>query len=135
MYFDDILWRLFILWSMLEMFIASGNAKNSKKWHIGRVPPGRFEYDGINGFFTPQRAKSICESDIQCGGFTFKGSKNITNKKSEVYFFHFVSDQIVSLNEYIKYPHWTTYISLRDYVVIAGQYNTIYFNNTKLLNG
>ena len=134
MYFNDSMLRIFIFWSTAEIFIVSVMGKVSKMWYIGRAPPGRFEYDKINGFFTPQKAKSTCESDIQCGGFTFKGSKNITNHKREVYFFHFVSEQVSSLKEYIKYPHWTTYISRRDYIVISGQYNIKTCNNTKSLN-
>ena len=133
MYFNDKMWRLFIFLSTVEIFIVSVIGKVSKKWHIGRVPPGRFEYDRINGFFTPQRAKRVCESDSQCGGFTFKGPKNITDHKQEVYFFHFVSDQVLSLREYMKYPHWTTYISSKDYVVISGKYDIKNCNNTKLL--
>ena len=118
---------------VFEVIIGSVIGKVSNTWYIGRVPPGSFEYEKLNGFLTPEMARRLCKNDIQCGGFTFKGSKNIKNRKSKVYFFHYVSDDIVSLREYMKFPHWTTYITPRDFVVISGQYNTKYYNNTKIL--
>ena len=91
-------------------------------WCVGRIPPSRFEYEKINGFYTSLQAKKLCENDIQCGGFTFKGTKHGIDKK-EIYFFHFVADDQISLNEYLKYPHWSTYIvSSRDFVAIRGSY-------------
>jgi hypothetical protein len=134
MHLNDDIWRIFILWSGATIFIQSVVGKLSKNWHIGRVPPRRFEYDSINGFFTPQRARRICENDLQCGGFTFKGSKDISNRKAEVYFFHFVNDELRSLTEYMKYPHWTAYITSKDYIVIQGQYAAKSCKFTKLLN-
>jgi hypothetical protein len=125
---------IIVLWKMVTIMIVSGNTKFFEKWHIGRVPPGRFEYDMINGFFTPEKAEIIYINDIQCGGFTFKGSKDMINYKAEVCLFHFISDGILPLTEYIKYPNWTTYIGLRDYIVISGQYVTKYQNCTKLLS-
>lgn len=55
------------------------NAKKVKKddgFFIGKVPPGRFEYSELNGFYYPQEAKEICRSDLQCAGFTFRTAKN-----------------------------------------------------------
>ena len=93
-----------------------------KNWHVGRVSPSHFEYPDINGYFTPLNAKSICEDDLQCGGFTFKGTKEHLDER-EVYFFHFVREDEHSLSEYMEYPHWTTYIvGSRNYVMIPGQY-------------
>ena len=69
-------------------------------------------------------AKKLCENDIQCGGFTFKGTKHGVDKR-EIYFFHFVADAQISLEDYLKYPHWSTYIvSSRDFVIIRGRYPT-----------
>ena len=99
------------------------NGKVYKKWFIGRVPPSSFEYEQLNGFYSPQRAKYICDKDLQCGGFTFKGAKNGSITKVEIYFFHFISDLAGYLTTEIQYPHWTTYIvGTRDYVVISGSY-------------
>ena len=126
--------RILFLLYVLGILNGSALGKLSNTWHIGRVPPGRFEYERINGFFTPHVAKRICRNDIQCGGFTFKGSRNIKKRKTKVYFFHYVIDDTVSLTEYMKFPHWTTYITSRDFIVISGQYDTKFCNHTKILN-
>ena len=107
------------LWLLFEC-LAIANCIEG--WCVGRIPPSRFEYKKINGFYTSLQAKKLCEKDIQCGGFTFKGTKHGIDKK-EIYFFHFVADDRISLSEYLKYPHWSTYIvSSRDFVVIRGRY-------------
>ena len=95
-----------------------------KSWFIGRVPPSSFEYEQLNGFYSPKRAKYLCERDFQCGGFTFKGTTNNSTNKVEIYFFHFISDQASYLTTEIQYPHWTTYIDgNKDYIVIKGSYD------------
>ena len=105
------------MYSIIEISIVSSYVKHYKKWHIGRVPPSRFEYDKLNGYYSTKHAKQICENDPQCGGFTFKGTKQDKEKKS-VYFFHFINVE----DSYINYPHWTFYIPNRTYVVISGKY-------------
>lgn len=93
-----------------------------QNWYVGRVPPSQFEYPDINGYFTPLDAKNLCEDDLQCGGFTFKGTKEHLDER-EVYFFHLVRDDEQFLSEYMEYPHWTTYIvGSRNYAMIPGQY-------------
>ena len=96
--------------------------KPRKSWFVGRTPPSSFEYSKLNGFYTPKEAKNLCEQDIQCGGFTFKGTKTIKYIVPEVYFFHYINEKSDYLTENIKYPHWTTYIvGSRDYIVINGE--------------
>jgi hypothetical protein len=97
-----------------------------KRSYIGRVPPSQdFEYSSLNGFYSPKRAKQICENDFQCAGFTFKGTRSISNIVPEVYFFHFIDENSEYLTTEIKYPHWTTYIvGSRDYVAISGTYDS-----------
>ena len=105
-------------------FECSVIANSMKGWCVGRIPPSRFEYEKINGFYAPLQATKICENDIQCGGFTFKGTKHGVDMK-EIYFFRFVADDQISLSEYLKYPHWSTYIvGTRDFVVVPGRYAT-----------
>ena len=97
--------------------------KPYKSWYIGRVPPSSFEYDQLNGFYYPKRAKYVCDRDLQCGGFTFKGTLNDSTNEVETYFFHYVN--IKYLTTEIQYPHWTTYIDgTKGYVVIKGIYIT-----------
>ena len=109
------------LWFFFECLVV---VHSMKGWCVGRVPPSRFEYDKINGFYTSSQARKLCENDIQCGGFTFKGTKQGADKK-EIYFFRFVADDQISLGDYLKYPHWSTYIvSSRDFVIVRGRYGT-----------
>ena len=107
----------------LKSTIVGRNAdKPRKSWFVGRTPPSSFEYSKLNGFFSPKEAKNLCEQDIQCGGFTFKGTKRIKYIIPEVYFFHYIDEKSDYLTENIKYPHWTTYIvGSRDYIVINGE--------------
>ena len=94
-----------------------------QNWHVGRIPPSQFEYADLNGYFTSINAKDICENDFQCGGFTFKGTKEHQDRR-EIYFFHFVRDDEKSLKEYMEYPHWTTFIvRSRNHVMIPGHYS------------
>ena len=100
------------------------NFKTRRKWYVGRVPPSSFEYPKLNGFYFPKQAKSICEKDLQCGGFTFKGTKTSTYNVPEISFFHFINESASYLSTEIHYPHWTTYVvGSRDYVIISGEYN------------
>ena len=108
---------LVMMYSIIEISMVSSYVKHYKKWHFGRVPPSRFEYDKLNGYYSIKHAKEICENDLQCGGFTFKGTKHDKLKRS-IYFFHFINFQY----EYMKYSHWTSYIPDRTYVVLPGNY-------------
>ena len=124
-------WRiaLILIYFQSTSHISSDQSKD-KSWHLGRVPPSKFEYGKLNGFYSAEMAQKICNSDIRCGGFTFKGTKTNGGVK-EIYFFHVVYDDTSSLQEYIKYPHWTTYIvTSRDYIVLPGEYFGEYKNVT-----
>ena len=101
-------------------------SNETKRWFIGRVPPNQYvEYSSLNGFYSPKSAKLICETDLQCAGFTFKGTRRISNVVPEVYFFHYISENSKYLTTDITYPHWTTYIvGSRSYVAIKGTYQT-----------
>ena len=108
----------------IQIFFSIGMGKGKvKRWFIGRTPPSIFEYPRINGFYSPRQAQLICEKDIQCGGFTFKGSKKIVHTTPEVYFFHFINESSGFLTTEIRYPHWTSYIvGSRDHIAISGSY-------------
>ncbi len=43
-------------------------------FYPGRVKPSRYEYPKHNGWMSPAEAVEICEKDLACGGFTFKGA-------------------------------------------------------------
>ena len=122
-------WLVALIWIYFQLtsHISSDQYKH-KSWHVGRVPPSKFEYGKLNGFYSAEMAQTLCDSDIRCGGFTFKGTKTNVGVK-EIYFFHVVYEDTSSLQEYIKYPHWTTYIvTSRDYIVLPGEYFGEYKN-------
>ena len=114
----------FVYMMFAQLYLSVGMAKGKgKRWFIGRTPPSSLEYSKINGFYSPKQAKSICEKDLQCGGFTFKGSKKIMHSIPEVYFFHYINETSSYLTTEIKYPHWTSYIvGSRDYIAVSGSY-------------
>ena len=108
---------LVLLYWLCDLPMMYTKVNIPKTWHIGRVPPSRFEYDKLNGYYSIKHAKQMCENDLQCGGFTFKGTKHDKLKRA-IYFFHFINFE----NEYMKYPHWTSYIPDRPYVILSGHY-------------
>ena len=62
------------------------------KFNAGRVKPGKFEYSAMNGWMHVNDAVTICESDLACGGFTFKGSYMTKDSEMEIYFFHIIKN-------------------------------------------
>ncbi len=107
---------------LISSFVLSVHSKTEKKRYknesklkfiAGRIPPGSFEYNQLNGFYTPKKAVQVCESDPACAGFTFKGTSNLPKLKYEVYFFHFVPFHIfeeTSSSPVQQYYHWTSYV-------------------------
>ena len=132
-------WRtLFHVYMILIKICLCINSMEGKvkRWYIGRTPPSSFEYPKINGFFSPKQAKAICERDVQCGGFTFKGSKRIKYIVPEVYFFHFIDNNSSYLTTEIKFPHWTSYIvGSRDYIIITASDASSKCGTWRRLNG
>ena len=124
-------WFIILIWlySQSPNSIMSGFERNAS-WIVGRIPPSKFEYEKLNGFYSEEKAMVLCENDLQCGGFTFKG--RIKSKEiREVYFFHFIHVEASSLEEYRKYPHWTSYIvGSRDCIVLSGHYLNRFNNAT-----
>ena len=120
----------------INIWVSIGMGKvKIKRWYIGRTPPSIFEYSKINGFYSPKKAQYICERDLQCGGFTFKGSKKIMHTIPEVYFFHYINERSSYLTTEIKYPHWTSYIvGPRDHIVVSGSYPSPDGTNWRKLN-
>ena len=116
---------MFSSWMVIfDMVDTKFNVKAHRRWFVGRVPPSSFEYPKLNGNYFPKHARRLCERDLQCGGFTFKGRQNEASFKQEIYFFRFVNESATYLTTEIKYPHWTTYVvGSRQYVVISGNYN------------
>ena len=120
------------------------------KFQTGRLKPGQFEYPKLNGWMVVNEAVERCETDLACGGFTFKGSYKTNNVKMDVFFFHIVKSNSKSVQEqrslkellfrcnYLKqkfpylnrisemvtklekYPYWSTYEVERGYVTVPN---------------
>ncbi len=43
----------------------------------------------MNAFLTPSEARSSCDADLHCAGFTYRGAKGAT-QKFNVKFFRFI---------------------------------------------
>ena len=93
------------LWLFVNIFCIK---RSLGGFSSGGVPPGIFEYGQVNGWMKPAEAADLCETDLQCGGFTFHGTL-IHQMVYEVYFFHFVSS-IRLLEDDFKSLDWTSYI-------------------------
>ena len=48
-------------------------------FYVGRISEGQYEYSSLNGWMTPRTAQDVCETDQQCGGFTYKVPDNVTS--------------------------------------------------------
>lgn len=140
----------FTSYLVLYIVIFDSSPNVNGKFYAGRIKPGQFEYPKHNGWMTPLQAKKLCEFDLACGGFTFKGSYKSENLTMEVYFFHFVPSQTTmkpkerspflhfhpnsNLNvdsvtkEKLKrsqinsnqYLYWSTFEVERNYTVLSG---------------
>ena len=120
--------KLFVALLILLSIGVTSSKKDGKKistknkFLVGRIPPGRFEYPALNGYYSPKQAAKVCESDPACGGFTFKGTTKVPGLEFETYFFHFVPGEWFGLNATIEqYFHWTSYrVKSRNFSVLKG---------------
>ena len=85
------------------------------EFYAGRIKPGKFEYPRLNGWMIVEEAMTICENDLACGGFTFKGSYKTLNHAMEMYFFH-----VIPNNTDLKYFYWSTYKVNRKFVKLTN---------------
>ena len=61
----------------------------------------------------------VCEEDLQCGGFTFKGSKD-AQLKYDMYFFHYINEKEMMKNS-VRFSHWSTYVvESRSFVILKA---------------
>ena len=74
-------------------------------FYAGRIKPGKYEYPKLNGWMLVEEAKQLCEKDLACGGFTFKGSYKTLTRPMEMYFFilfHKILVWIISIGQHMK---------------------------------
>ncbi len=55
-------------------FNFAAKTKFKTGFYPGRVKPSRYEYPKHNGWMLPEEAAELCEKDLACAGFTFKGA-------------------------------------------------------------
>ena len=128
------------------------------KFHAGRIRPGKFEYPKLNGWMLVDKAVNLCEADLACGGFTFKGSYYTRDELMEIYFFHIIKinkkDTLKFFRDFLlrfsylkshfpylydvpmpkskqnpSYLYWSFYVVDRDYVKLSK----MRINNTKAM--
>ena len=102
---------MFHLLILIVTFIVS---EVSTDFYAGRISPGKFEYPKYNGWMLVEEAKFKCQSDLACGGFTFKGSYKTLTLSMEMYFFHIVPEKTGT-----DYFYWSTYEVDRKFVKLT----------------
>jgi len=102
---------------ILFLFLLTEQPVNSL-FAPGRIPPGSFEYEGLNGVMPPLEAAALCENDIFCGGFTFQGAA--LQVPHQIYFFHYVTKVEIADFGARDYWLWTSYTANRGYIVLPG---------------
>ena len=103
----------------------SSNKKSSSKKKTGLTgfiagrlnPDPALELSRINGFYTPEEASTLCEKNLECAGFTFRGSKNV-GQKFRTYFFRFVGQKSFEDAKRAGNWIWTSYRVRRPFVAI-----------------
>ena len=80
--------RILVTLLIVLSFLAfEGHCKKAKNKKTGsnkkRVSANSFvgklistqciEYEALNGLMTPKKAKKLCDEDLACAGFTYKG--------------------------------------------------------------
>lgn len=124
----NILTLFLVFSSFLVLTYGSEDQKKKKskkvpKTHgffVGQIPLGRFEYPELNTLLKPNQAQIICENDLECAGFTFKGPKNHLDIPHPITFFRFVSESTFTETKRANL-HWTSYRVKRNFVIVAGK--------------
>ncbi len=90
---------------------------------VGRLPVADgFDYDGLRGRHRPDEAAEACEADLECAGFTFRGSRT-ADVDAVTFFRRYVSAQDfrrLRSNPDPKRFHWTSYRVRRNFVLLPS---------------
>ena len=71
---------------------------------------------------TPKNAQTLCEADIQCAGFTYKGAKDL-GQKFRMNFFHYIPDSAIESAKSSGDWTWTSYKVARPFVLLNALEN------------
>jgi len=66
---------------------------------------------------TPKKARTLCEADLQCAGFTYKGAKDL-GQKFHMNFFHYIPESAVASAKSSGDWTWTSYKVSRPFVIL-----------------
>lgn len=108
---------------LTQLVMTKKADKNYSNFYRGRIPPGSFEYVKLNGFYKPKDAVKVCEQDLACAGFTFKGTPFLKKLEFEVYFFHYFPHRFFEKRplNVSQYNHWTSYkVTQRNFVKLTN---------------
>jgi hypothetical protein len=92
-------------------------------YFVGRILPETFEYKGLNQepWMTPNEAARICENDLKCAGFTFRGSTELLDLPTNIHFVHHFPKYLLDEPEGYS-AYWVSYRAKRPFVVLKGWY-------------
>ena len=63
-----------------------------------------------------REAKLLCDEDSQCGGFTYKGSRKLSDKEYSIFFFHI----LMNIEQDIHSLKWTVYKADKEFLTFQG---------------
>ena len=63
-----------------------------------------------------RQAKLLCDEDSKCGGFTYKGNRNLLNKDYNIFFFHL----LINVEKDLNSLKWTIYKADREFLTFPG---------------
>lgn len=120
-------WFKFNLVIVLILFLfsesKSSEGKNRKKkklsgFIVGRIGPNsHLELTRLNGKYYPSEAVKLCETDLECSGFTYLGAKGVS-QLFDVKFFRFIDQKAFSDAKTAGFWSWTSYRVKRNLVAV-----------------
>ena len=69
--------------------------------------------------FLFRQAKNLCDIDLRCGGFTFKGSRSLLDKEYNIFFFHI----LVNIKKDLNSLKWTVYKAIKEFLSFPGVFS------------
>lgn len=96
--------------------------KSTGNFFVGKLSATstNLEYEALDGQMTPKKAQSLCDQDLSCAGFTYKGAKG-HGQKFQMKFFRYISKSGVEAAKKSPDWTWTSYRVARPYVLLSIQ--------------
>ncbi len=74
---------------------------------------------------TPNEATKICEKDLKCAGFTFRGSLDVLDLPTSIYFVHHFPKEVLD-TQANDAGNWMSYRTNRPFVVLEGKIKILF---------